>query len=236
MKILVKFPTRSRPVRFFRSLATIYDLAHDPDNIFVLVTADVDDITMNNDALKKQIKQYSGRNLAVIYGNSKSKIEAVNRDIDLLSKEFPAAANWDIIMVMSDDMRFTVLGWDEIVRIEMQRNFPQGDGYLHFKEKDTKEILNVMEIMDRRYYERFGFIYHPSYMSLWADNEKTELAKMLGRYKYIDFEIFNHDNPAYGYLERDTLFDAQQELWGVDEQNYHYRKSLMFEIEKWTLK
>jgi hypothetical protein len=92
-----------------------------------------------------------------------------------------------------------------------------------------------MEIMDRTYYERFGFIYHPSYKSLWCDNEKTELAKMLRRYKYIDMEIFVHENPAYGHSfhHRDELFDKQQSLWGVDEANFLARKAIRFEIEKW---
>jgi hypothetical protein len=93
-----------------------------------------------------------------------------------------------------------------------------------------------MEIMDRTYYERFGFIYHPSYLSVFCDNEKTELAKMLRRYKYIDTEIFIHENPAYGYIARDELFDEQQAHWGVDELNYSKRKALKFEIEKWQKK
>ena len=137
---------------------------------------------------------------------------------------------------MSDDMRMTVNGWDEIIRGEIKHYFPQGDAYLHFREKDTRELLNVMEIMDRRFYERFGFVYHPSYKSLWCDNEKTELAKMLGAYRYINFEIFVHENPAYGYQPRDEMFDAQQNLWGVDEENYNKRKAINFEIEKWGLK
>jgi hypothetical protein len=129
----------------------------------------------------------------------------------------------------------TLNAWDEVIRMEMKSNFPHGDGYLHFCEKDTKTALNVMEIMDRTYYERFGFIYHPSYKSLWCDNEKTELAKMLRRYKYIDMEIFVHENPAYGHSfhHRDELFDKQQSLWGVDEANFLARKAIRFEIEKW---
>jgi hypothetical protein len=236
MKILVKFPTRSRPARFFRSLASVFDNAYDPDNIFVLVTADTDDQSMNNNAVKRELMQYYNRNICLIYGQSKSKVDAINRDMDKVAKDFPAAADWNILVVLSDDMRMITMGWDEIIRVEMQRNFPQGDGYLHFEEKDTKAALNVMEIMDRRFYDRFGFIYHPSYKSLFCDNEKMELAKMFGRYVYINFQIFVHENPAYGYLPRDEMFNEQQNLWGEDEENYRLRKAMKFEAHKWTLK
>ncbi len=235
MKILVKFPSRSRPDRFLKSLNSVYELAYDPANVFVLVTADVDDPTMMNGYVyTKVVNEY--KNIKIVYGKSESKIHAINRDLDKVADFWPEIADWDIIMVLSDDMRMTAYSWDEIVRVEMQRNFPHGDGYLHFQEKDTKRLLNVMEIMDRDYYERFGFIYHPSYLSLWADNEKTELAKMLGRYKYIENEIFVHENPVYGYQPRDDMFDAQQNLWGVDEANYNARKAINFEIKKWQLK
>ena len=235
MKILVKFPSRSRPDRFFRSLDSLYQLCYNPADMYVLVAADVDDESMMNSFVyTKVVNEY--KNIKIAYGKSDSKIHAINRHINELPEFWPEAADWDVILVLSDDIRMTMPNWDEIIRMEMQVSFPHGDAYLHFQEKDTKKLLNVMEIMDRTYYERFGFIYHPSYLSLWCDNEKTELAKMLGRYKYIDNEIFVHENPVYGYQPRDEMFDRQQDLWGVDELNYSKRKALKFEIEKWQLK
>lgn len=235
MKILVKFPSRSRPDRFFRSLDSLYQLCYAPEKMYVLVSADVDDGTMMNSYVyTKIVSEY--KNIKVVYGKSESKIHAVNRDINNLADFWPEAADWDIIVVVSDDMHMILNGWDEVIRMEMMANFPHGDGYLHFMEKDTKGVLNVMEINHRTFYERFGFIYHPSYKSLWCDNEKTELAKMMRRYKYIDMQIFVHENPAYGYIERDELFDRQQEFWGEDEANFLARKAINFEVEKWQKK
>jgi hypothetical protein len=235
MKILVKFPSRSRPDRFFRSLDSLYQLCYNPADMYVLVAADTDDASMMNSFVyTKVVNEY--KNIKIAYGKSDSKIHAINRNVNELAEFWTEAADWDIIVVMSDDMMFLMPNWDEIIRMEMKANFPDGDGYLHFQEKDTKRLLNVMEIMDRTYYERFGFIYHPSYLSLWCDNEKTELAKRLRRYKYIDMEIFVHENPVYGYQPRDEMFDRQQADWGADEANFYKRKALNFEIEKWGLK
>ena len=199
--------------------------------MYVLVAADVDDETMMNSFVyTKVVNEY--KNIKIAYGKSDSKIHAINRHINELPEFWPEAADWDIIVVMSDDMRMVVNSWDEIIRMEFLTRLSYGGTYLHFREKDTQRALNVMEIMDRTYYERFGYIYHPSYKSLWCDNEKTEVAKMLRCYHYIDNEIFVHENPVYGYQPRDEMFDAQQALWGIDEANYYARKALNFEIDK----
>lgn len=231
MKILVKFPSRSRPERFFRSLDSLYQLCYAPENMYVLLTADTDDGTMmNSDVYTRIVNDY--KNIKIVYGRSEGKVHAINRDMDKLHEYWPEAADWDAIVVLSDDIRMIISGWDEIIRMEFQQRPTIGGTYLHFMEKDTKRLLNVMEIMNREYYDRFGYIYHPSYKSLWCDNEKTEVAKMLKCYHYIDSEIFVHENPVYGYQPRDAMFDAQQALWGVDEENYRARKAINFEIDK----
>lgn len=53
MKILIKFPSRERPARFFDSLDSIYNNLHQPDKVFVLATLDENDDSMNNDYIKK---------------------------------------------------------------------------------------------------------------------------------------------------------------------------------------
>jgi hypothetical protein len=233
MKILVKFPTRSRPLRFFRSLATIYDLAYNPDQIFVLVTADVDDKSMNNDGVIAELKQYSNRNLGIIYSHSKSKVHAINRDMELLANDFPAAADWDILVVMSDDMVFTLRGWDEIIRVEMQRSPLKLDTLLHFPDQDAKHLLAVMYIAGRRFYDRFGYIYNPAFKSLFCDNLVMDIAIKLGKYRYVDYKgLFIHLNPAYGHLQRDAMFDEQQNLWGEDENMYQTIKARGYDLHK----
>jgi hypothetical protein len=238
MKILVKFPSRERPARFFASLETVYNLAYDAENIYVLGTFDENDTEgMNNPYVKGRLNELEsiGRFKAV-FGESKSKIHAVNKDMDLIPELFPQAADWDILVNLSDDMLFIAPNWDEYIRAEMRIGFPDTDGYLHFYEQDSKSALCVMTIVGRKYYERFGFIYHPDYASLFCDNEQMQVAKLLNRYKYVDLEIFKHYNPAYNYenMPKDELFLRQQEIgYSIDEQTYNRRKALKFEIYKW---
>lgn len=220
--ILFKLPSRSRPERFFKALDSIVNNLSDTENYHISCTLDEDDQTMNNDEVKLNIASY--KNISISWGTSKSKIHAVNRDIPNIK--------WDILIVGSDDIFFNVYGFDEMVRSEMYNHFPNGDGYVHFSEKDSKSALCVMTVCDKKYYDRFGYIYHTDYKSLWCDNEQMEVAKMLGRYVYIPYSIMEHLNPAYGYIERDAMFDEQQSIgWTIDNETFNRRKALNFPHE-----
>ena len=79
-KILIKFPTRERPEKFFQVLSLYYKKAKDVSNIEFLISCDLDDTTMNNpDVIKKLENAKKHINLNYYIGNSKTKIEAVFR-------------------------------------------------------------------------------------------------------------------------------------------------------------
>lgn len=221
-KILFKLPSRGRPERFFKALDSIIDNLQDLENYWVSCTIDSDDTLMNNEEVISRIR--TRKNVSIECGLSDSKIHAVNRSIPDIE--------WDIIVIDSDDIYFNIFGFDSMIRQEMLSAFPDGDGYLHFRESDSKEHLNVMTVCDKKYYDRFSYIYHPSYISLWADNEQTEVAKILGKYRYIPYEIMLHRNPAYGYSDcpKDEMFNQHQSFWGVDEVNFYKRKALNFDL------
>ena len=63
MKLLIKFPTRNRPEKFFQVLSLYAQKAKDLNNIAFLISCDTDDLTMNNpevisklEKAKKKIK------------------------------------------------------------------------------------------------------------------------------------------------------------------------------------
>jgi len=220
-KILYKYPSRNRPDRFFEGLDTIIDLSVDKDNYHVACTLDVDDLTMNNNAVINKIESYP--NTSIQWGKSKSKIDAVNRSMP--DYEF------DILVNMSDDMRFNLYGYDQCIRIDMEANFPEYDGLLHYPDQDAKEWLATMYIAGKNWWNQRGKnIYHPSYKSLWCDNEEMLVAQMLKKYKYCGYQINIHLNPAYGHNEKDEMFLTQQGFWGIDEANYTARKARNFDL------
>lgn len=221
-KILYKYPSRNRPERFFEGLDTIENLTVDKDYYHVACTLDMDDSTMYNPEVIKRIGEY--RNTSIQWGYSESKIAAVNRN---LPEDYP----FDILVNMSDDMRFNLYGFDQCLRIDMNYHFPNFDGLLHYPDQDAKEYLATMYIAGRKWWEYRGKnIYHPTYKSLWCDNEEMAVAQMLGKYKFCGYQINIHLNPAYGHLQKDTMFFEQQAHWGVDEENYRQREARNFDI------
>ena len=220
--ILIKLPSRGRPEKLFRALDSIHNHISDQKYFTVSCTLDTDDAAVCNEDVVGRISEYP--NTEIAWGTSESKIHAINRS---MPEEF------GIVCIGSDDIFFNAFGFDEMIRLEMRTHFPDGDGYLHFREKDSLSALNVMTVIDKKYYDRFGYIYHPEYLSLFADNHQMDVAKILGRYVYIDYSIMEHRNPAYNeYNEvKDEMFRYQQEIgWSIDQLKYEEMKSRNYDL------
>jgi hypothetical protein len=173
-KILVKFPTRNRPVRFFETLDLYISKANNINNIIFLITCDNDDLTMNISNVHERLKQYQEKyNLKVYFENNTSKIEAINACMNKVT-------DWDILLLASDDMIPVVQGYDNIIRQDMETYYSNLDGILWYGDGHQDKI-NTLCILGKTYYNRFSYIYHPSYKSLFCDNEYTEVALSLNK-------------------------------------------------------
>jgi hypothetical protein len=215
--ILFKFATRSRPDKF---KATIKNIAkHATQPYHVRITADADDNTMFNYAMMQWIG--ARPELSIRYGTKVNKIEAVNRDMDI-------TPDWDIVVAMSDDMEFTVKGFDEQIIAAFDGNYDQ---LVHFPDGYVNEKLVTLPIMGRLYYERFHYIYHPTYKSLFCDNEQHDVAISLGKYKYVNSHIYKHQHAAWIGGPIDELLKETQAFYTEDEINYLRRKRFGFPKE-----
>ena len=209
-RILFKLSTRSRPTAARDAINNILDNCQD-DNFKILVTLDVNDHSMVSFT-------FPHPKVILHWGVSNNKIHAVNRSVELLKE-------WDILVATSDDMRFMVPGFDKIIREDFNNNFNQ---FLHYNDGFQKSNVCTLSIIGRDYYYRDGYIYHPSYVSLWSDVEATEVAKERGCYKYMgdDKIIFKHFHPAWGLGQNDAQYNAQNNvaLSEHDKANYLKRK------------
>lgn len=223
MRILLKCPTRSRPQQVIATLKKYINLANQPKLIGIAVSCDVDDVSMTRNLVREEIetlvkKVEWGR---VYYGNNRSKIEACNANMHEIGY------NWDIVVLVSDDMIPQVNGYDDIIRNQMIANFPDTNGILWFNDGCQAEKLNTLCIYGRTFYERQGYIYHPAYKSLFCDTELTDLCRT--DYKniclYIPYCIIRHEHPGTGFAERmDALYQSNQKYWNEDMYTYISRK------------
>ena len=215
MTILYNFATRSRPDKFKACIENMQSLAIHPYKI--LVKADLDDSSMGQDYVPKH------DNIIYAYGNSDSKIHAINRDIDKVN-------DWDILVNVSDDQLFNKYGFDDTII----NSFDNNDQFLHFPDGNRSDLA-TMSIMGRKYFERFNYVYHPTYKSLWCDNEAQEVAISLGCYKFCNTHIFDHLHPAFGKGNYDAQYRKTESYSMMDKANYELRKFYGFPINTDTV-
>jgi hypothetical protein len=221
-KILFKYASRSRNHKFFNGLQNILSNLGDLHNFCILVSLDVDDSTMNNAETIKRLTEYVQKypnKIIVKFGYSKNKIDAINRDVNDLKDKY----NFDILVNFSDDMEFIQHSFDDIIRNKFFIHYPDTDGNIYFNDGYTGDRLSTMSIIGRKYYDKFNYIYHPSYQSLWCDNEYTELAKRNQKILYFHENIFRHNHPANigGYI--DEQYIKTESFSDIDRQNYELR-------------
>ena len=219
MKLLIKFPTRNRKNKFFKVLRQYQNLCEDLDNTYFLITLDNDDESMNPSDVEDIFNTF--KNVKVIYGTSNSKIHAVNRDIELVN-------DWDIVLLASDDMTPKVKGYDNIIRNKMKEFYSDTDGILWFNDGHMGNKLNTLCILGKKYYDRFGYIYHPEYKSVWSDNEFMLVGNLLGKQTYFEQVIIEHEHPDWGYGSRDEIHQNNSKNENQDKLLFTKRKDNNF--------
>lgn len=213
MKLLFKYPTRSRPEQFKETLNEWIDKLSGKHEYLFLVSIDEDDWKMNNPNMRMFLVNQS--NLVTQTGFSKSKVEAVNADMNIIDWD------WDILVLVSDDMFPEVKDYDDIVADAMQRFYPDLDGALNFFDGlNSNPDCCTLTIMGRKLYERFGYIYHPSYLGTHCDNEFTDDCKEMGKIVWFADCIIKHS--WQGVHDEISRRDAKN--FAIDEVNYKSRK------------
>ena len=216
-RILIKFPTRGRPERFKDTLEKYINFLSGKHDVKFIFTFEDDDVKMNCDEIKNYLDNLNVKN-NYFYGNSKNKIEAIN---DNLENE-----DFDILILAADDMIPVYNNYDDLISKEFQKSIHGLDCVLFFQSTRWSDLLDVGCIMGKPYYDRFGYIYHPSYKSIFCDNEYTEVAKILGKSVFLEgMEPFSHQ-----FITGDETEIKNWQFNNEDTENYNKRKINNFDL------
>ena len=221
-RILYKFPTRERKDKLFACLDNITTLARH-DNYQILLTLDLNDDTMTPPEIRDRINSYP--NVKAYWGTSNSKVHAINKDMEF-------AGEWDICIVMADDMIWQVPGFDVTIVELFKRHFPDTNGFLHLPDGTVNERLPTMCIIGRKLYDHFGYLYNPIYQSVYCDNEQFDVVRILGVYKYEPIKLFIHAHPIWGFGKMDALYERNEHPtnYAIDGQKYRERQARNFDL------
>lgn len=193
-KLIIKFPTRNRPEKFkvvFQKYIIFLSGRHD---VQFIVSMDADDPTMNNDEIRNWLVTVNSKNhfcgrrnpeIMYFYGNSKTKVEACNANLEDL--------DGDVLLLASDDMVPQLQNYDQIIFDEYAKHFPDFNGAIKFNDGLRKDNLMTLCVMGWKLYKEFGYIYHPDYTSLYCDTEQSIVLNSMNKLAISDLCIIKHE-------------------------------------------
>lgn len=222
MKILCKVTSRGRPQELIKCIDTYLNLCENPNNLKWLFSFDKDDLLINNSEFIDLL--YSKINSPIIiFGESSSKIDAINRDVNIYG------GDWDILVNISDDQLAECNGWDT----QIITNMPETLDFSLWFYDGHQHRINTMEIIGRNYYDRFKYIYFPEYKSFYCDNESTDVAIKLGKMKKIDICIIKHYHYAWmqnTHMTKDETYIKADRYWQHDSELFKKRNAMNYGI------
>lgn len=220
MKLIIKFPTRNRPEKFKEVFELYETKLSGMHNVLFVVTMDYDDPSMNN---AKMIEWLNRRSVPTkyFYGYSKSKIEAVNANLEGL--------NADVLLLASDDMWPEYENYDELIDQKFKEFFKDYDGAIKFNDGLRQDDLMTLCVMGWPLYKKFGYIYNPEYTSLFCDTEQTLVLHAVKKIAFCKEILCTHRwSPKLDELhERNESMDMYKKDLAVFER----RKAHNFNID-----
>jgi hypothetical protein len=201
-------------------------LANHPEHIGVAISCDDDDVSMSRNLVHEELYRILGRTAwkRIFTSANKSKIQACNANMNQIDWD------WDIVVLVSDDMIPQIQGWDDVIRIHMT---PDRNKILWFNDGFQGDKLNTLTILGREMYNHFGYLYNPEYKSLFCDTELTDLcrAELKDKCIYIPYCIIRHEHPGTGYSQNmDALYQHNQRFWNDDMYTYIRRKQYTHDV------
>lgn len=189
-------------------------LADDPNSIEYTISLDTSDNTIED--YKRTFKDVDVKIL--IYPN-RSIVDAVNN-----------GAKWttsDIFVVVSDDFE-AFQGWDTAIVERLDINRAE---LLHTFDTIQNNVC-TLPILTKKYYELFGHIYHPHYISMFADDDLTECAKLVNGYIEAFDLVFAHNHWVNGKNPKDKTYDRENSktAWEVGKRMFQQRKARRFDL------
>ena len=209
--ILVKWATRERAELFGRNFRK-----WDNGRVKIVVSLDLNDpqITGYYAALAEP---FTSENRYVVTDAAPAgKIRAMNFSL--------SDRKWDIVILAQDDV-IPVPDYDLIIAEQFQKSWLGLDAVLYAPDGYRADDLNTQCVIGRKYFDRFGYIYHPDYKGTWCDNEFTEVSRLLGREIRYPHTIMRHD---WIGKSPDRLLAHNESFFEADKATYLRRKAAGF--------
>lgn len=212
MKISIIHPSRSRPEMAYKTFLEWMANCHNPNDVEYIISIDIDDPKRNS-----YYSEFEGSHAKVWINQNTSAIMAINVAASL--------CGGDLMVIVSDDFS-CLYGWDTVLK-----NSLSGKSDFIVKTDDgIQPTLITLPIMDRFYYERFGYVYHPEYKHMWSDTEMTAIGHMTGKVITLPI-LFKHNHYIVGGMKKDALNVRNDSTWQQGEKLFKERIAVNFGLK-----
>jgi|TARA_R110000824_G_scaffold216193_2_gene402799 hypothetical protein len=226
MKMIVKMATRSRPKKFMDVMERYFDNLSGNHEVRFVITCDLDDETMNNQEIKSWFSEAKKKyDIDAFYGNSKSKVEACNADLE--NEEA------DVLLLASDDMVPVAKEYDDYIAVAFDKIFPEYDGAIKFNDGLRSDMLMTLPCLGWKLYKAIGHLYHPDYTSVYCDNEQTQVCYKLNKLGASEQCIITHRWIPGNHELADDLHQRNEnpEMYKKDRDVFISREKNDFDVE-----
>lgn len=209
--ISIIHPSRGRPYKSWATISNWLNRASNANDIEVVISVDLDDpnLLTYKDLYHK---------FEVIVSDNRHAVDAINMGA-LRSLE-------NILIVVSDDTDCPE-NWDDLLLKEVEG---KTDWILKTQDGIQKWII-TMPVMDRAYYNRFGYIYYPSYEHMFCDTELSCVADLTGR-RLESKLMFEHLHYSTGKSVKDAISDKADKTWDQGEKLFLERYQRNFDLKE----
>lgn len=161
----------------------------------------------DDDPHKDAYRTYYSRPVKIVESDNRSAVDAVNVGA--------AESTGQILVVVSDDFDCPK-NWALILEKHLR-----GRRDFVFKVFDgTQKYIVTLPILDRVYYQRTGYIYHPDYKHMFVDTHFTHMADMLRKLIIKNDITFQHNHYSVTKQRRDEVTLRADATWNEGKATY----------------
>lgn len=217
-KITCIHPTMGRKEQALNTATKWLRHADNPWVIEYIISVDDNDTNswMPVVRLLPYVDSSSTMDIKTIRNDNRSAIDAINVAAKI--------ATGYILIVVSDDTSCPE-HWDTLLLQQLK-----GKSDFCAKVDDgLQPTLVTMPIIDRIYYERYGYIYQNDYSHMFADQELTAVAILTGKYIKLTL-VFPHLHYTTGSNTFDDINAKNNATWAQGEALFNQRLAFNFGI------
>lgn len=175
--ISILTPSRNRPQRLLTFINSVISLAHNPDNIEILVYID------NDDPAVPQYKNIQYDNVQFVYGDEPSISNSWNTLAEM--------CKGDVLIMGNDDLEYRTQDWDKLLLQEL--SVYHDDIYCAWMEDGINADRHcAFPIVSRLWYETLGYftpgVFNFGYNDTWV----YDIGKRVDRCHYIPHITAEH--------------------------------------------